>query len=159
MDAPLVTKPLNRAGIFLGVGMGGFVDGILFHQILQIHNMLTGRIPKDTIPHIEINMVWDGIFHAFTWVMTAVGLVLLFRAAAVRNILWSGRALVGALFLGWGLFNFIEGLLDHHILNLHHVYERMGVSIFDYLFVLCGVVFILYGWFAIHSGRDSVPQV
>jgi len=139
--------------------MGGFIDGILFHQILQSHNMLTGRIPKDTIAHIEINMVWDGIFHAFTWIMTAVGLTLLFRAAAVANILWSGRAFAGALFVGWGLFNFVEGVVDHHLLNLHHVYEPMGVSIFDYLFLLSGVVFVLYGWFAIRSVRDSHADI
>lgn len=148
-----VTKPLTRAGIFLGVGLGGFLDGILFHQILQLHNMLTGIIPNDTIPHIEINMVWDGIFHSITWSMTAVGLALLFRAASVRDILWSGRALVGALFLGWGLFNLIEGIVDHHILNLHHVVERMGVSVFDYLYLLSGVVFIIYGWMTIRSER------
>ena len=139
--------------------MGGFVDGILFHQILQSHNMLTGRIPKDTIAHIEINMVWDGIFHAFTWIMTAIGLMLLFRAAAISNIFWSGRAFAGALFVGWGLFNFVEGVVDHHLLNLHHVYEAMGVSIFDYLFLLSGVVFVLYGWFAIRSVRDSRAEV
>ena len=139
--------------------MGGFVDGILFHQILQSHNMLTGRIPKDTIAHIEINMVWDGVFHAFTWIMTAIGLMLLFRAAAISNIFWSGRAFAGALFVGWGLFNFVEGVVDHHLLNLHHVYEAMGVSIFDYLFLLSGVVFVLYGWFAIRSVRDSHAEV
>ena len=139
--------------------MGGFVDGILFHQILQSHNMLTGRIPKDTIAHIEINMVWDGVFHAFTWIMTAIGLMLLFRAAAMSNIFWSGRAFAGALFVGWGLFNFVEGVVDHHLLNLHHVYEAMGVSIFDYLFLLSGVAFVLYGWFAIRSVRDSRAEV
>ncbi len=58
MNTATVTKPLTRAGIFLGIGLGGFIDGILFHQILQLHNMLTARIPKDTIPNIEINMVW-----------------------------------------------------------------------------------------------------
>jgi uncharacterized membrane protein len=104
-------------------------------------------------------MVWDGIFHAFTWIMTAIGLALLFRAGAMRNILWSGRAFIGALFLGWGLFNFIEGLVDHHILNLHHVYEPLGVSFFDYLFLLSGMIFIFCGWFAIRSARESAPKV
>jgi uncharacterized membrane protein len=92
MDTPIITKPLTRAGVFLGVGLGGFVDGILFHQILQIHAMLTARLPKDSIRNIEINMFWDGIFHSFTWAMTVVGLILLFRAHHVRNILWSGAS-------------------------------------------------------------------
>ena len=55
--------------------MGGFVDGILLHPMLQLHNMLTAKYPKTgvdaaTAPvNIEINMDWDGLFHAFTWAM------------------------------------------------------------------------------------------
>jgi len=150
-----VTKPLTRAGIFLGVGLGGFLDGILFHQILQVHNMLTARLPKDSIRNIEINMFWDGIFHAFTWIMTAIGLALLWRAHSVRNIRWSSRVFIGALFLGWGLFNLIEGIMDHHILHLHHVVEQRGQSIFDVLFLLSGIVFIVGGWMAIRSVRGT----
>ena len=40
-------RPLIAAATLLGIGMGGFVDGILFHQILQFHNMLSA---PDTIP-------------------------------------------------------------------------------------------------------------
>ncbi len=61
---------------------------------------------------------------------------------------------MGALFLGWGLFNLIEGTIDHHILNLHHVYEAQGQSKFDYIFLLSGVVFIVGGLMAIRSQRD-----
>ena len=28
-------------GLLLGVGLGGFVDGIVFHQVLQWHHVLT----------------------------------------------------------------------------------------------------------------------
>jgi uncharacterized membrane protein len=30
-------------GILLGIGLGGFVDGIVLHQILQWHHMLTSE--------------------------------------------------------------------------------------------------------------------
>lgn len=70
-------KPLTAAGLLLGVGMGGFIDGILLHQILQVHNMLSNRFFPDTIVNIEINMFWDGLFHTFTWIVTASGLALL----------------------------------------------------------------------------------
>ena len=155
MDTPLITKPLTRAGIFLGVGLGGFVDGILLHQIFQTHAMLTARLPKTSIANMEINMVWDGIFHSFTWVMTVIGLALLFKAARHPHILWSGKALVGSIFLGWGLFNLIEGILDHHILHLHHVVERLGVSVFDYLFLLSGLVMIVGGWLTIKGSTRA----
>jgi uncharacterized membrane protein len=29
-------------GLLLGAGLGGFFDGILFHQLLQWHNMVSG---------------------------------------------------------------------------------------------------------------------
>jgi uncharacterized membrane protein len=87
--------------------MGGFVDGILFHQILQLHNMLSARRPPTTVVNIEVNMVWDGLFHAFTWIVTAVGLVMLFRAGHRKEVPWSGRVLVGSMLAGWGLFNLV----------------------------------------------------
>ncbi|MBV8486876.1 MAG: DUF2243 domain-containing protein, partial [Planctomycetaceae bacterium] len=72
--------PLISAGTLLGVGLGGFVDGIVFHQILQVHNMLSGKYPATTLVNSEINMFWDGLFHAFCWIMTVLGVALLWRA-------------------------------------------------------------------------------
>ena len=43
------TRPLVTAGTVLGIGMGGFVDGILFHQILQLHNMLSNWVLRDSL--------------------------------------------------------------------------------------------------------------
>lgn len=146
--------PIITAGTFLGIGMGGFVDGILFHQILQLHAMVSAVVPKTSIANIEINMFWDGMFHALTWVMTAIGIMLLWKAARRVDVPWLGKVFVGALFLGWGLFNLIEGIIDHHLLNLHHVYEAQGQSKFDYLFLLSGVVFIVGGLMAIRSQRN-----
>ena len=144
-------KPLVTAGIFLGIGMGGFFDGILLHQILQTHNMLSATVPKTTIPNIEINMFWDGLFHALTWAMTLIGIVLLWKAGRQREVAWSGKVLTAAMFLGWGLFNFVEGLIDHHLLNIHHVVERLGQSVYDYAFLASGIIFIVGGWMTIRS--------
>jgi uncharacterized membrane protein len=114
---------MTTSGVVLGIGLGGFLDGIVFHQLLQTHNMLSATKPKVSIPNLEINMFWDGLFHGMTWIFTLVGIVMLFRAGARRQHAWSGRTFAGALFIGWGLFNFIEGLINHHILNIHHVVE------------------------------------
>jgi uncharacterized membrane protein len=127
-------RPLIAAGTLLGIGMGGFVDGIVLHQMLQVHNMLSAKRPKDSIVNMEINMFWDGLFHAFTWMMTALGLWLLWKAVRRRDVRLSGRTLFGAMVFGWGLFNLVEGIIDHHVLNIHHVVERLGVSIWDWLF-------------------------
>lgn len=152
---PTNAAPLVTAGTFLGIGMGGFVDGIVFHQILQFHGMLSAKVPKTTVANVEINMFWDGMFHALTWTMTAIGLFLLWKAARRSDVPWVAKLFVGALFLGWGLFNLIEGIIDHYLLNLHHVYEAQGQSIYDLLFLVSGVVFILGGWMTIRSARPA----
>lgn len=92
---------LIAAGLFLGIGLGGFIDGIGLHQILQWHNMLSSRIPPVTLVAMKYNMIWDGLFHALTCTMTVIGVALLFRAGR-RAAPWSGRVLLGAMLAGWG---------------------------------------------------------
>jgi uncharacterized membrane protein len=147
------------AGILLGTGLGGFVDGIVLHQLLQWHNMLsTVRPPLDLVT-MKYNMLWDGIFHAFTWVMTALGLFRLWIAGKRPDVPWSTRTFVGSLVLGWGLFNFIEGVIDHELLGIHHVHPGEGQLAWDVAFLAFGLVQITGGWLAIRAGRtDETPR-
>jgi uncharacterized membrane protein len=142
--------PGNRAraaGFLIGVGMGGFVDGILLHQILQWHNMLSNRIPPTTMEAMRINMLWDGIFHAFVWLVTLVGILMLWRAAYRREEIPSLGAFVGQLILGWGAFNFVEGVIDHQILRLHYVREVPEYAVYNLTFLAVGgILFLLIGW-------------
>ena len=160
-------RPLVAAGLLLGVGMGGFVDGILFHQILQWHNMVSAKYPTaGSVPltgqdtetlrrNVEVNMFWDGVFHAFTWTMNLLGLQLLFAAGRRADVPWSRRTLVGAMLLGWGTFNFVEGVVDHHLLHVHHVREDLGESAWDYAFLASGVLLAGVGWLLLRAGRDD----
>lgn len=153
-------RPLVSAGMALGVGMGGFVDGIVFHQLLQVHNMLSARRPPTSVVNLEVNMFWDGLFHAFTWLATAAGIALLFRAGRRADVPWSGRVLVGAMLAGWGTFNLVEGVIDHHVLHVHHVVDRLGVSVWDWAFLGSGVVLIIVGVAMIRgdSGRIGIVR-
>jgi uncharacterized membrane protein len=149
--------PLIAAGTLMGAGMGGFVDGILFHQVLQIHNMLSATLPPNTLINAKVNMVWDGLFHTFTWIVTALALALLWNAGKRPDVPWSGRTFSGSMIAGWGLFNLVEGIIDHHILGIHHVVELHGLSIYDYLFLGSGVLLILIGYRLIRAGaRDQL---
>jgi uncharacterized membrane protein len=57
---------------------------------------------------------------------------------------------------GWGLFNLVEGVIDHHILQVHHVYERAGgVSVWDWVFLGSGVVMLVVGGTVVR-GRGGV---
>ena len=149
--------PLIAASTLIGIGMGGFMDGIVLHQIFQVHNMLSARIPPTSLANMEVNMVWDGLFHAFTWLTTFVGVVMLFRAGHKANVPWSGRTFAGGLLQGWAVFNIVEGIIDHHILHLHHVIERLGPSIADWVFLAVSVVLLGVGRGLIRAGqRDAL---
>ena len=138
-------RPLIAAGAALGIGMGGFVDGILFHQILQLHSMLSAVRPPTSLIDVEVNMFWDGLFHAFTWTMTAVGIALLWRAVRLARAPLSTRSFVGSLSLGWGLFNLVEGIIDHHLLGIHHVVEAPDHLLYDLAFLASGALLIALG--------------
>lgn len=150
-------RPLVTAGTVLGIGMGGFVDGIVFHQILQLHSMVSAWVPRDSLVHEQVNMFWDGVFHAFTWMAVATGLGLLWRAVKRPGIVLSGRALLGALALGWGLFNLVEGIVDHEVLGVHHVYENGNHLLWDLIFLASGVVLVGVGWRVIGQGQRQLP--
>ena len=158
-------RPLIAAGTLLGIGLGGFVDGILFHQLLQWHGMLTGKYPKSGVDvqtafrNIQVNMFWDGLFHVFTWLITAIGLALLWRVGQRADVPWSTKTFVGSLPFGWGLFNLVEGIIDHHLLHIHHVVEGAGHLPWDLGFLASGLVLIVVGWLLIHAGRhDRAPR-
>jgi uncharacterized membrane protein len=148
-------KPLIAAGTLMGIGMGGFVDGILFHQILQLHSMLSAKLPQDTVVNIKISMVWDGLFPALPWFSPAISIGLLWHAGKRPEVPWSGLTFFGSLFLGWGIFNLVEGITDHYILGIHHVVERMGLSIYDHMLLGSGIFFMMTGLAFIRSGKKS----
>jgi uncharacterized membrane protein len=140
----------RRAGITLGIGLGGFVDGIALHQIAQWHNMGSARVPPTTMEAMRLNMRWDGLFHAAAWLITVVGIYLLLADARAGKPLPSVGTFTGQLVFGWGWFNLVEGIVDHHLLELHHVRDLPAhVPLYDWLFLLVGGVgFVLAGWVA-----------
>jgi uncharacterized membrane protein len=148
-------RPLLGAGLLLGVGMGGFVDGILLHQVLQWHNMLASQLPVTDLVSAKVNMFWDGLFHAFTWLTSFTGLVLLWRAGARPDVPWSGRTFAGTLLAGWGLFNVVEGLIDHQLLGLHHVKPGPHQLAWDLGFLALGALQVLGGWALVRAGRTE----
>jgi len=157
---PDATFPV-AAGIFFGLGLGGFFDGIMLHQVLQWHHMLSSWYPVSTIENLEINTLWDGIFHSATYIFVLIGLFLLWRTAHRRHLYWSSKLLIGTMLLGFGLFNFIEGIVNHHLLGIHHVNETVPRDqwiYWDIGFTLSGAVMIVAGWLIMRWGKRETPQ-
>lgn len=139
--------PLTTAAIILGIGLGGFADGIVLHQILQWHEMLSSKIPATTYTGKSINMFWDGIFHAFCLLVVLTGIVLLWKAARRTGTDRSGKLLAGGLWFGWGLFNIVEGIINHQLLKLHNVMEFSArPEVFNLSFLAISVLFLAFGY-------------
>ena len=145
-------NPLITAGIILGLGTGGLLDGILLHQILQWHHMLSNVRPTISVAEMKVNMVWDGFFDAATWMLTLLGVFLLWRAGEQKNVFWSGKTFFGALLLGVGLFDFFEGLIDHQILGIHHVKPGANELIWDIGFLILGAILAIAGGILLEVG-------
>lgn len=147
------------AGILLGLGLGGFFDGIVLHQLLQWHHMLTSAgYPADSVRNLQVNTLWDGLFHASTYGFVVAGLAVLWRAAHRRHVWWSARMLVGTVLMGFGLFNLVEGIVDHHILGIHHVNETAPPAqwiYWDIGFLLWGAAMLAGGWALLKAGRKA----
>ena len=139
---------LRGPGIVLGVGLGGLLDGIVLHQILQWHHLLTGtgRHPATTVAGLEVNTLWDGLFHVVAFVFVATGVAMLWRTSQRSGGLGPGRALLGWGLAGWGLFNLVEGLVDHHLLGIHHVRAGPSQLWYDLGFLAVGAVLVGAGW-------------
>ncbi len=148
----------TSAAILFGLGLGGFFDGIVLHQILQWHHMLTSAgYPADSVENLKINTFWDGVFHAATYVFVALGVLVLWRAARAGPLRASLRLLLGSVLMGFGIFNLVEGLVDHQILGLHHVNEtvpREQWIVWDIGFLVWGALMLAGGWLMIRRDRD-----
>jgi uncharacterized membrane protein len=147
----------TSAGVLLGLGLGGFFDGIVLHQVLQWHHMLTSAgYPADSLGNLEFNVLWDGLFHVSTYVFTALGLFTLWRAARRSHIRWPGKLLPATMLIGFGAFNLVEGVVDHHILGLHHVNETVPPAAWIYWdvgFLIWGALMLVGGLALLRAGR------
>ena len=146
--------PLTTASVIIGIGFGGFVDGILLHQILQVHEMLSNKIAATNYTGKSVNMFWDGIFHAFCFFSAVTGVVQLWKLMLRNDVDRSGNLFVAGLMFGWGTFNLVEGLMDHQILKLHNVIEfAQDHATGNYIFLSTSVVMSVIGWLLVRRAH------
>jgi uncharacterized membrane protein len=147
--------------LLLGVGLGGFIDGILLHQILQWHHILSdeGCCPASTVSGLEDNTLADGFFHFATWLAVVAGTIVAFRYWQRGELAPPWRIHLGGLLMGWGGFNLVEGVLDHHLLGIHHVRDDLGAPLgWDLAFLAFGTLLLSLGW-AMTRGPGASAQL
>jgi uncharacterized membrane protein len=149
--------PPRSASVLFGLGLGGFVDGIVLHQLLQWHHMVSARTPPTTLAGLELNTAADGFFHAATWVCVVAASLLMIAAWRRGRVAPSYRFHLGLVLAGWGIFNLVEGVIDHHLLGVHHVRDDLGGPLsWDLAFLLSGVLLVLLGWLLHRAGARAL---
>ena len=148
---PVATAP----AILLGIGLGAFVDGIVLHQILQWHSMLSNVVRPSTIEAVHLNMFWDGVFHAAAWIVAFVAVMLLWRSGQ-RGTTPPLSIFLGGMLLGWGAFNLVEGLINHQLLELHNVREVTEPTVWNIGFLAVSAVIFLLGLVMTYQGRSRL---
>jgi uncharacterized membrane protein len=138
-------RELSLAGAALGFGLGGFFDGILLHQVLQWHHLLSGL--EGASGDLRFLVLTDGMFHLLMYVMTIFGLCLLWRTRRVSLAPGADRHLVACALVGFGSWHILDAVLSHWLLGLHRI--RMDVAnplVWDLLwFALFGLVPVAVG--------------
>lgn len=150
------TSPAFAPGFVFGMGVGGFVDGIVLHQVLQWHHLLshTESGNTKTVAGLELNTLADGVFHSAMWVLVVAAAALTVRARQQGRLSPSWGFHVGLALAGWGVFNVVEGVVNHQLLGIHHVRDDLGGPLgWDLGFLGLSVVMAVVGWFLYRRAR------
>ncbi|WP_349269389.1 membrane protein [Mycolicibacterium parafortuitum] len=148
-DTVTAKMPSVAPGLLLGLGLGGFIDGIVMHEILQWHHMVShvDDYPTDTVAGLEVNVLADGFFHAATWLLVWAGTITTLVSWRRGRLAPSWSFHIGLLLTGWGIFNVVEGVIDHDILQIHHVRDDLGGPlVWDIGFLVFGAFLVAAGW-------------
>jgi uncharacterized membrane protein len=111
----MIRRRVLVASAGLGFAFGGFFDGILLHQILQWHHLLSLVAGAGDL---AAQVMWDGYFHAAMYVIAAISLWVLWRlpsSATFTTLLPAG------LLIGFGVWHIVDGVLSHWVLQIHRI--------------------------------------
>lgn len=108
-----------------GFALGGFFDGIVLHQVLQWHHLLSA-VDTPALADLRMQVLADGLFHAAMYVVAVAGLALLLSRRATVPADPPGL-LAGDLLLGFAAWHTTDAVLSHWVLGLHRI--RMDVAV------------------------------
>ena len=128
---------VQNAAILLGAGLGGLFNNVLLQQILQWHGMLSSRVPLESLEAARKNLQAAGWVNVVAVAVCFCAAWLLLRALRDSGRVPSPLGFVSHVLLGWGVFNIVEGVVYHHVLELHHVHDMPALEpLYDWLYLL-----------------------
>ncbi|WP_219836919.1 DUF2243 domain-containing protein [Paenibacillus sp. R14(2021)] len=125
------------SGILFGFGLVSFIDEAVFHQLLHWHHFYD----KSTT---TVGLVSDGLFHAFSWFATIASLFMLAALKRTRSF-WIKRWW-GGIFLGAGIFQLYDGIVQHKLMRLHQIRYNVDITRYDVVWNTIAVLLIVIGF-------------
>jgi uncharacterized membrane protein len=168
MHSVATGRSLILPTVVLGVGLSGFFDGILLHQVLQWHHLLS-LVPGEPFRDIRTQILADGLFHVLMYFVTAAGLWLLWRRRGALGLPSGGwRAVAGGGLLGFGLWNVIDVGFFHWILGIHRIrinvpepmlYDLAWIGVLGVVPLIAGAALLRGGGSASGSGAGAAATL
>lgn len=137
------------SGVLFGLGLIAFVDEVVFHQLLRWHHFYD-------LSTTDVGLISDGLFHAFSWFATIGGLFM-FADLRRRRVVWLQRWWSG-VFLGAGLFQLYDGIVQHKIFRIHQIRYVENVLVYDVVWYIVSVLLILIGFVLWGQTRRRLKQ-
>lgn len=139
--------------LLIGFALGGFFDGILLHQILQWHHLLSG-LSSSVASDLPFQLLADGLFHLLMYVIAVLGGMVLLRHRSPEET--SGSVLRPVLF-GFGAWHLLDAFISHWVLGIHRIRMDSDLPIVWDLawLVIFGIAPIVIGLMLPKGGRPS----
>jgi uncharacterized membrane protein len=137
---------LRTPGFLLGFALGGFLDGILFHQVLQWHHLLS-NVDAAGVQDPRVQIMADGLFHVLMYLLAAAGLALLWRRRVDFGAPAGGQATWVWLVAGFGAWQLVDVVVFHWVLRIHHVrMDSPHPVLWDAGLAAVGAAIVLLAW-------------
>lgn len=139
------------SGLFFGIGVMAFVDEVIFHMLLQWHHFYD-------LSTTAVGIFSDGLLMSFAW-FAAIGSLFMFADLRRRNALWM-KKWIGAVFLGAGIFQLFDGIVNHKLLRVHQIrYDVESILPYDIVWNVSGALLLAVGIILLlKTKKSSVSQ-
>lgn len=128
-----------------GAGLGALFDGILLHELLQVHDMISNSLPPVTVLDKGVNVFWSGVFDLSVFALIMIGIAGARRQSAALGPAPDGF-FWGCFLIGWGTFNCYDVLTFHALLRYHDVVEVTTAPLaWNLAWAVLGVIIVAIG--------------
>ncbi len=123
-------KRRTRYGwLLVGFALGGFFDGIVLHQILQWHHLLSG-LDDPLGSDLRFQITMDGLFHLLMYLVGMAGTVLLVAGRTAGGRAGTTSEILRLVLIGFGTWHVIDAMVSHWLLGLHRIRMDSDVPLF-----------------------------